>query len=187
MPEVEVNFMDLPSYDFISLFQMLPLPREGYINADKNGVAIRSYLAAAHFTRLYSQKSLHFRHYSVSLHGMSVRIPILHVQMLIETEIRSEENGCFWEGLFGHSSLVDDPVTDDCDPDPFINYMIQSMNHMIQSMIEAGAFLSFRDRTGAAVDRLNQSKEKSKKKKKKSSRLDLANAVLLPNSYKPLQ
>ncbi|XP_057854874.2 uncharacterized protein LOC131064661 [Cryptomeria japonica] len=181
--------MDLPSYDFISLFQMLPLPREGYINADKNGVAIRSYLAAAvcgsHFTRLYSQNSLHFRHYSVSLHGISVRIPILHVQMLIETEIRSEENGCFWEGLLWHSSLVDDPVADDCDPDPFINLMIQSMNHMIQSMIEAGAFLSFRDRT-AAVDRLNQSKEKSKKKKK-SNRLDLANAVLLPNSYKPLQ
>ncbi|GLJ51772.1 hypothetical protein SUGI_1100100 [Cryptomeria japonica] len=128
MPEVEVNFMDLPSYDFISLFQMLPLPREGYINADKNGVAIRSYLAAAvcgsHFTRLYSQKSLHFRYYSVSLHGISV--------MLIEMEIRLEENGCFWEGLLGHSSLVDDPVADDCDPDPFINYMIQSMNHMIQ-------------------------------------------------------
>ncbi|GLJ37342.1 hypothetical protein SUGI_0757540 [Cryptomeria japonica] len=92
MPEVEVNFMDLPSYDFISLFQMLPLPREGYINADKNGVAIRSYLAAtvcgSHFNRLYSQKSLHFRHYSVSLHGISVRIPIPQVQMLIETEIR---------------------------------------------------------------------------------------------------
>ncbi|GLJ41255.1 hypothetical protein SUGI_0853980 [Cryptomeria japonica] len=101
-------------------------------------------------------------------------------------EIRSEENGCFWEGLLGHSSLVDDPVADDCDPDPFIIYMIQSMNHMIQSMIEAGAFLSFRDRT-AAVDRLNQSKEKSKKKKKKSRQLDLANVVLLPNSYKPLQ
>ncbi|GLJ42178.1 hypothetical protein SUGI_0873380 [Cryptomeria japonica] len=185
MPEVEVNFMDLPSYDFISLFQMLPLPREGYINADKNGVAIRYYLAAAvcgsHFTRLYSQKSLYFRHYSVSLHGISV-ILILHVQMLIEMEIWSEENGCFWEGLLGHSSLVDNPVADD----PFINYMIHSMNHMIQSMIEVGAFLSFRDRT-AAVDPLNQSKEKSKKKKKKSSRLDLANAVLLPNSYKPLQ
>ncbi|GLJ06350.1 hypothetical protein SUGI_0036950 [Cryptomeria japonica] len=28
MPEVEVYFMDLPSYDFNSLFQMLPLSRE---------------------------------------------------------------------------------------------------------------------------------------------------------------
>ncbi|GLJ41254.1 hypothetical protein SUGI_0853970 [Cryptomeria japonica] len=53
MPEVEVNFMDLPSYDFISLFQMLPLPREGYINADKNGVAIWSYLAAAVWITLH--------------------------------------------------------------------------------------------------------------------------------------
>ncbi|GLJ26836.1 hypothetical protein SUGI_0524260 [Cryptomeria japonica] len=127
MPEVEVNFMDLPSNDFISLFQMLPLPRDCYINGDKNGVAIRSYLAVdvcgSHFTRLYSQKSLHFGHYSVSLHGILV--------MLIEMEIMSEENGCFWEGLLGHSSLVDDPVADDWDPDPFINYMIQSM---IQSM-----------------------------------------------------
>lgn len=24
------------------------------------------------------------------------------------------------EGLLGHSSLVDDPVADDCDPDPFL-------------------------------------------------------------------
>ncbi|GLJ30297.1 hypothetical protein SUGI_0599200 [Cryptomeria japonica] len=71
MPEVEVYFIDLPSYDFNSLFQMLPLSREGYIDADKNGVATRSYLAAvvcgSRFTRLYSQKSLHFHHYSVSL------------------------------------------------------------------------------------------------------------------------
>ncbi|GLJ44580.1 hypothetical protein SUGI_0936850 [Cryptomeria japonica] len=58
------------------------------------------------------EKSLHFRHYCVSLHGISVRILILHVQMLIEMEIQSEENG----------SLVDDPVADDCDPNPFINY-----------------------------------------------------------------
>ncbi|GLJ40020.1 hypothetical protein SUGI_0819210 [Cryptomeria japonica] len=142
MPEVEVNFMGLPSYDFISFFQILPLPREGYINADKNGVAIRSYLAAvvcgSHFTRLYSQKSLHFRHYYVSLHGISVRIPILHVQMLIEMEIRSEENGYFWEGLIGHSSLVDDPVADDCDPEPFINYMIQSMNQSLNQSQQWG-------------------------------------------------
>ncbi|GLJ40766.1 hypothetical protein SUGI_0842900 [Cryptomeria japonica] len=75
MPEVEVYCMDLPSYDFYSLFQMLPLPREGYIDADENGVATRSYLVAtgcgSHFTRPYSQKSLHFHRYHVSLHRIS--------------------------------------------------------------------------------------------------------------------
>ena len=33
-------------------------------------------------------------------------------------EIQSEAPKWLREGLLGHSSLVDDPVADDCDPDP---------------------------------------------------------------------
>ena len=69
MPEFEVYFTDLPSNDFNSLFQMLPPP------TDKNGVVTRPYLPAAvcgsHFTRLFSRRSLHFCHSSMSLHWLS--------------------------------------------------------------------------------------------------------------------